>query len=162
MRVTTLCYIHSGRRTLLLHRTAKPNDPNAGKWIGVGGGIEPGETPEQCLLREVREETGYTLTEYRPRGLVHFRSDSAEDEDMFLYTASGFTGERIDCDEGVLEWVEDERIPSLPQWEGDRVFLDLLLRGSPWFELTLRYHGDSLAGWTLEGGGETPRRSPTQ
>ena len=151
MRITTLCYIRSGGRTLLLHRTRKPHDPNAGKWIGVGGGIESGETPEQCLLREVREETGYTLTDYRARGLVHFRSDSAEDEDMYLYTADGFTGALIDCDEGVLEWVEDARIPSLPQWEGDRIFLDLLLQGRPWFELTLNYRGEKLASWSVAG-----------
>ncbi|MBE5807256.1 MAG: 8-oxo-dGTP diphosphatase, partial [Clostridiales bacterium] len=141
MRTTTLCYIHAGGRTLLLHRTKKRADPNAGKWIGIGGGVEPGETVEECLLREVREETGLTLTEYVARGLVHFRSDSAPDEDMYLFTATGFTGEMTVCDEGELRWIPDEDVPDMPTWEGDRVFLGMLEEGEKWFEVTLRYEG---------------------
>ena len=151
MRETTLCYIRRGTQVLMLHRTKKQGDANHDKWIGIGGGIEPGETPDACLLREVREETGLVLTSYRYRGVINFYSDRWEDEVMHLYTADEWTGEITECDEGVLEWVEDARIPSLPQWEGDRIFLDLLLQGRPWFELTLNYRGEKLASWSVAG-----------
>ena len=150
MRNTTLCYIHNDRgQTLLLHRVKKENDLNRDKWIGVGGGFEDKESPEDCLLREVREETGLTLTCYRYRGIVTFVSDEWETEYMHLFTADGFTGELTRCDEGDLEWVDDDKVAALPTWEGDRVFLDLLTQDVPFFSLKLVYVGDTLQSATL-------------
>ncbi len=151
MRETTLCYIERNGRYLMLHRVRKERDPNHDKWIGVGGGIEPGETVEQCLLREVMEETGLTLTRYRARGVIDFINDLCDDERMFLYTADGFTGELRDCDEGILEWIDIPRVPELSLWEGDRVFLRLLAQGAPHFRLRLEYHGDALLRAILDG-----------
>ena len=151
MRQTTLCYIEKDDHYLMLHRIRKHKDPNRNKWIGVGGGIEAGETPEDCLLREVREETGLSLTEYKKRGVIDFVSDEWEDEIMHLYTASGFTGEIIDCDEGVLKWIPKRDVPSLPLWEGDKVFLRLLMQDAPFFRLRLEYHGEALARAMLNG-----------
>lgn len=151
MRATTLCYMEKDGQYLMLHRIRKKNDPNHDKWIGVGGGIEPGESPENCLIREVREETGLTLTQYRKRGVIDFISDAWEDEVMHLYTATGWTGEITDCDEGVLEWVYKERIPLLPLWEGDRIFLKLLAQDAPYFELRLEYRGEALHRAILNG-----------
>lgn len=152
MRNTTLCYIHNDRgQTLLLHRVKKENDLNRDKWIGVGGGFEQGESPEECLLREVKEETGLTLTSYRYRGIVTFVSDEWEGEYMHLFTADGFTGEICRCDEGDLEWVDDDRVAALPTWEGDRVFLDLLGKDVPFFSLKLVYAGEHLQSAVLNG-----------
>ncbi len=151
MKRTTLCYIERDGRWLMLHRTKKKDDGNRGKWIGVGGHIEPGETPEACVLREVREETGLWLTEYRARGVVHFRSDEYEDEDMFLFTATGFDGALRACDEGELAWIDRDAVLALPTWAGDRIFLNLLRAGAPGFELTLEYRGESLARAALDG-----------
>ena len=151
MRATTLCYIERGNQYLMLHRVKKKNDMNHDKWIGIGGGIEPGESPEQCLLREAEEETGLTLTEYRYRGIIHFRSDGYEDEDMHLFTCTAWTGEQKVCDEGNLEWIDKSRLMELTLWEGDRIFLKLLEDNAPCFELTLQYHGDRLAAAILNG-----------
>ena len=151
MRETTLCYITRGDQVLMLHRTGKEHDANQGKWLGVGGGLEAGETPETCLLREVLEETGLVLTRYQARGIVHFRSDTWEDEEMYLYTADDFTGEMIECDEGALHWIDREQILQLELWEGDRIFLALLAKGAPWFELTLNYEGEALTRAVLDG-----------
>ena len=151
MRETTLCYIERDGQYLMLHRVKKRDDPNHDKWIGVGGGIEPGETPDECLAREVREETGLALTAYRARGVIDFINDACESERMHLYTADGFTGALIPCDEGVLEWVDIDRVPELPLWEGDRIFLKLLCAGAPFFRLRLEYHGDALLRAVLNG-----------
>ena len=124
----------------MLHRVKKHNDINEGKWIGVGGHAENQETPEECLVREVKEETGLTLTSYRFRGLVTFISNECEPELMCVFTADGFTGELIECDEGELAWVDKEEVPELPTWEGDRVFLNLLLSGEErFFSIKLKY-----------------------
>lgn len=144
MKNTVLCYIEQENRYLLLYRNRKKNDPNGGKYIGVGGKFEERETPDECLLREVKEETGYTLTSYRFRGIVTFVSDLYETEQMFLYTADGFEGKEITCDEGELRWVAKEDIPSLPQWEGDRLFLERIRIGDPPFIMKLVYEGDTL------------------
>lgn len=142
---TTLCYIEKDGKYLMLHRIRKENDISAGKWIGVGGKFEPGETAEECLVREVREETGYTLTEYKQIGLVKFISDVAEDEDMYLFQGTAFTGEQVkECPEGQLEWVPAEEVLGLPTWEGDRYFLDALLQGRTNIDITVRYEGDKL------------------
>lgn len=152
MRHTTLCYIHNHRgQTLLLHRVKKENDANKDKWIGVGGGFEDKESPEDCLLREVYEETGLTLTRYAYRGIVTFISDRWETEYMHLFTADGFTGTVKECDEGTLEWVDDTLVPTLPTWEGDRIFLSLLAEDHPFFSLKLTYTGETLTGAVLDG-----------
>ena len=151
MRVTTLCYIEQDGKYLMLHRVKKENDANRDKWIGIGGGVEPGETVEACLLREVREETGLRLTRYRYRAVIDFRSDEWEDEQMHLYTADGFEGEMTDCDEGELQWVAKSQLLKLPHWEGDRIFLELLQQDAPFFKLTLEYRGEELARAVLNG-----------
>ena len=151
MRATTLCYIERDGQYLMLHRIKKENDANHDKWIGIGGGIEPGESPEQGLLREVKEETGLTLTAYRYRGVIDFFSDRWEDEVMHLFTATGFEGEIIDCDEGVLEWIPIPALMALPQWEGDRIFLNLLQQDAPFFRLRLEYTGEALSRAVLNG-----------
>ncbi len=157
MRNTTLCYIHNDRgQTLLIHRIKKENDLNRDKWIGVGGKFEDKESPEECLLREVREETGLTLTSYRYRGVVTFVSDVWETEYMHLFTADGFTGELSRCDEGVLEWVDDDKVAALPTWEGDRIFLRLLDEDAPFFSLKLVYEGDNLTYAALNGNKTKP------
>ena len=145
MKMTTLCYIEKEGKYLMLHRVKKHHDINAGKWIGVGGHVENGETPEECLLREVKEETGLTLTAYRLRGLVTFLSDVCEPELMCVFTADAFDGELIECDEGELAWVDKSDVLGLPTWEGDRVFLERLLSGDErFFSIKLRYEGDRL------------------
>ena len=151
MKMTTLCYIEQDGCCLMLHRVKKQQDANAGKWIGIGGKFEADESPDDCLLREVREETGLELTDYRPRGIVSFISDEWETEYMFLYTADGFNGTLHDCDEGELAWVPWEDIPSLPLWEGDRVLLKLLLENAPYFSLKLVYQGEKLVQAVLDG-----------
>ncbi len=152
MRNTTLCYIRNDRgQTLLIHRIKKENDLNHDKWIGVGGKFEDKESPEECLLREVKEETGLTLTAYRYRGIVTFVSDEWETEYMHLFTADGFTGELIRCDEGVLEWVDNDKVAALPTWEGDRIFLRLIDEDAPFFSLKLVYTGDTLTYAALDG-----------
>ena len=145
MTITTLCYIENNNQYLMLHRTKKPNDINEGKWIGVGGHVERDESPEECLVREVREETGLTLTAYKFRGLVTFVNNKCESELMCVFTADGYTGELITCNEGELRWVENTQVPNLPTWEGDRVFLDLLLSNEErFFSIKLQYEEDQL------------------
>lgn len=139
MKKTTLCYMERDGKYLMLHRVKKKDDYNEGKWIGIGGKLEEGESPEACLHREVLEETGLTLTSYRLRGIVTFVSAKWETEQMYLYTASGFTGELHECEEGELAWVEIEKVPELPLWEGDKVFLRLLRENAPYFTLKLVY-----------------------
>ena len=124
---------------------------NHDKWIGIGGKFEEGESPEDCLLRETREETGLTLTEYRFRGLVTFVSDEAPTEYMHLFTATGFTGTLQECDEGTLEWVPIKQVETLPLWQGDRLFLELLQREERFFSLKLRYEGERLAEAVRDG-----------
>ena len=145
MTITTLCYIENNNQYLMLHRTKKPNDINEGKWIGVGGHVEKDESPEECLVREVREETGLTLTSYKFRGLITFVNSKCESELMCVFTADGYTGELITCNEGELRWVDKTQVPNLPTWEGDRVFLDLLLSNEErFFSIKLQYEGDQL------------------
>lgn len=144
MKLTTLCYIEKDDKYLMLHRIKKKNDENQDKWIGVGGKFEPGETPEECLLREVREETGLTLLSFRFRGIVTFVSDEWGTEYMHLFTADEYTGEMIECDEGELVWIPKDEIETLKIWEGDKVFLRLLREKQNFFSLKLRYEGEKL------------------
>lgn len=145
MTTTTLCYIENDNKYLMLHRVKKKNDMNEGKWIGVGGHVESQETPEECLVREVKEETGLTLTSYKFRGLVTFINSESESELMCVFTADGYTGELIECNEGELCWIDKARVSELPAWEGDKVFLDLLLSGEErFFSVKLQYEGDKL------------------
>ena len=149
---TTLCYITRGDEVLMLHRVKKKNDLNQDKWIGIGGKFEGDESPDECLLREAQEETGLTLTNWRSRGVVTFLSDGPwENEFMYLFTADGFEGQLKECDEGNLEWVKRDFIQSLPLWEGDHIFLDLLWQDAPFFLLKLRYCGDKLVEAVLNG-----------
>ena len=143
---TTLCYIKNEKNEyLLLHRIKKENDLNEGKWIGVGGKFLEGETAEECVCREVLEETGLTLTDYHLHGIVKFISDTWEDEDMYLFSATGFTGEvKSECDEGELAWVPKDKVLDLPTWEGDRYFLEPLLAGRNRIDMIVEYEGDRL------------------
>ncbi len=143
MKNTTLCYIEKDGAYLMLHRVKKEHDINHGKWIGVGGKFEPFETPEDCLLREVKEETGLHLLEYRLRGIITFVQDE-ETEYMFLYTADSFEGELSSCDEGELAWIPKKEILKLELWEGDREFLRLLEEDSVFFSMKLGYAGEHL------------------
>ena len=135
----------------MLHRTKKEHDVNEGKWIGVGGKFNSGESPEECVKREVLEETGLTLNDQSLRGILTFSSEGWEDELIFVFTADDFTGELIDCDEGELKWVPIPEIEGLNLWEGDRIFLKLLAEDAPLFSLKLSYRGDELVsvekGW---------------
>ncbi|MGM9613314.1 MAG: NUDIX hydrolase [Butyricicoccus sp.] len=151
MQNTTLCYLERDGQYLMLHRVKKDHDANHDKWIGVGGKFEDKESPEDCVKREVFEETGLTLTEYRYRGLVTFVSDRWPTEYMHLFTATGWTGTLTDCDEGELIWVDKARIPSLPIWEGDKLFFRLLDEEIPFFSLKLVYKGETLAAAALNG-----------
>ncbi len=151
MRNTTLCYIERDSQYLMLHRIKKENDLNHDKWIGVGGGFEKDESPEECLLREVREETGLILDRWRFRGVVTFISDEWETEYMYLFTADRWHGAMTDCDEGVLEWVDKDKVDALPLWEGDKLFFRLLAQDAPPFLMTLRYAGDTLVFASLNG-----------
>lgn len=148
---STLCYIKRDNQYLMLHRTKKENDANHDKWIGIGGRIESGETPEICILREAKEETGLDLLDLCYRGIVHFRSDRWEDEEMHLFTATEFSGEMITCSEGDLEWIDKSRLLALTLWEGDKIFLKLLDTDEPFFDLTLNYCGESLTAAILNG-----------
>ena len=150
--LSTLCYMEREHAYLMLHRVTKKNDINRDKWIGVGGHFEKDESPEECLLREVREETGFTLTSWRVRGIVTFVSGDGVTEYMHLFTADGWTGEPVPCSEGVLEWVDIDRIGDLQLWEGDRIFLRLLREERPFFSLKLTYDGKGgLTGAVLDG-----------
>ncbi len=148
---STLCYLERGDEYLMLHRTKKKNDLNRDKWIGVGGKCEEGESPEDCILRETREETGLTLAEYRYRGLVTFVSDQAPTEYMHLFTASAWTGTPIPCGEGELAWIKKAALLGLPLWEGDKIFLRLLDTDEPFFSLKLEYRGEKLVSAALNG-----------
>lgn len=152
IRLCTLCYIENDGKYLMLHRVKKKNDINQDKWIGVGGHFEADESPEECVLREAKEETGLTLTSYRFRGLVTFVSGNGVTEYMHLFTADGFEGEQIICDEGNLEWIEIEKVEELNLWEGDKIFLRLLRERESFFSLKLVYDGgDKLVQAVLDG-----------
>lgn len=152
MKKTTLCYIEKDNNYLMLHRTKKVGDCNHDKWIGIGGKIEEGETPTECILREAYEETGLTLNTVTFRGVVYFRNDFYPDEDMYLFTSSDFSGTIKECDEGDLEWIDKDDLYNLTLWEGDKIFLDALRRDNRTFELTLNYSKDKLISHEIKYG----------
>lgn len=152
--MTTLCYIEKDDNYLMMHRVSKKNDVNHDKWIGVGGHFEDGESPEECLLREVREETGFSLISWKFRGIVTFRSDDQNCEYMHLYTAAvsdADTASLPDCPEGILEWVPKDEVKNLPIWEGDKIFFRLMDENHPFFSLKLTYRKDKLVEAVLDG-----------
>ena len=150
MEITTLCYIEKDNKYLMLNRTKKDKDINKGKWIGVGGHFEEGETPNECVCREVYEETGLVLNSFRLRGILTFVADKTFTEYIWLYTADGFSGEIKECDEGVLEWIDKDKLGELNMWEGDKVFLRLLDEKEDFFTLKLEYEGNVLVNTILE------------
>ena len=151
MQNTTLCYIEKNDSYLLLHRTKRENDLNKDKWIGIGGHCEEGESPEDCVMREVKEETGLTLTSCNYRGIITFVSDTYEGEYMHLFHAGSFTGTEGICDEGDLVWVRIDEMNNLPHWKGDEIFLALLRQQVPFFSLKLVYKGMCLQQAVLNG-----------
>ena len=152
MKNTTLCYIENDNDDyLMLYRNKKKNDPNAGKWIGIGGKFKEGERPEECLLREAYEETGLTLLEWKLRGIVTFVSNEWETEYMFLYTANNWSGELTDCNEGSLAWKHKSEFNNLLMWEGDKIFLKLLREQNDFFSLKLSYEYQRLIQVVLNG-----------
>ena len=149
MIVSTLCYIEKDNKYLFLHRIKKQNDVNEGKWIGVGGKLEPGESPEDCVCRETEEETGFILDSCQMRGILTFSSEGWEDEYIFVFTSNEFHGEEKVCDEGDLCWIDRGSIMNLNLWEGDRLFLQKILDDDPFFSIKLSYKGDNLVESTV-------------
>lgn len=151
MKHTTVCYIENDGKYLMIHRIKKKNDCNEGKWIGIGGKLEDGESPFQCIRREVKEETGLILSAPKYRGFITFVSNEFGTEYMHLFSAKEFSGTlKSDCDEGVLEWIEKEKLLSIPMWEGDKIFLKLLDTETRFFSLRLEYNGSRLISSTLD------------
>lgn len=144
MEITTLCYIEKDNKYLMLKRVKKKEDINKGKWIGVGGHFEEGESPEECVCREVLEETGLRLKSYKVRGILTFVQNKTFTEYIWLFTADEYEGELIECDEGILEWIDKDKLRELELWEGDRIFLELLNTQEEFFSLKLEYEGDKL------------------
>ncbi len=151
MKQTSLCYLDNGSQYLMLHRTTKKNDENHDKWIGVGGKFEEGESPEECMAREMLEETGFSPIDWQYRGIVTFVSDIYGTEYMHLFTCTRWVGKAKPCNEGVLQWVDKSLISELNIWQGDKFFLDLLRTDEPFFSLKLSYSGDNLTGISLNG-----------
>ena len=152
MKNTTLCYLEQDGQYLMLHRVKKQNDENHDKWIGIGGKFEDRESPEDCALREVYEETGLTMRTWRYCGIVTFVSDLWPTEYMHLFHCDNFTGTLRECNEGVLEWIHKDQLMKLPLWAGDKLFLDLIHEpDTPFFSMKLRYEGERLAYAALNG-----------
>ena len=150
MILSTLCYIEKDDKYLMLHRTKKKNDINKDKWLGVGGKIEERESPEECVIREVKEETGLTLKNYQLRGIVTYVSNKWETEYMYVFTANEFEGNLIKCDEGDFKWIEKEKMATLPTWEGDHIFVDKLQKDDGFFSVKFEYDGEKLVRYHLK------------
>lgn len=149
MKNTTTCYIEKDGKYLMLHRVKKKNDMNKDKWIGVGGKFEEGESPEECIMREVKEETGLILNSYELRCIVTYVSDKYETEQMYVFTSSDFGGELIECNEGDLEWINKEKILNLNIWEGDKFFIEKIQKDNNFFTLKVEYEGNKLVNYKL-------------
>ena len=157
VQMTTLGYIETRESYLMLHRVKKEQDVNEGKWIGIGGKFEYGESPEECMIREAKEETGLAVTSMKFRGILTFICDKQDPEYICLYTIDGFSGQLKECDVGELLWVPKDEIFGLNLWEGDRIFFDLLQKDVPFFSLKLCYEGDQLLEAVLNGEKELVR-----
>ena len=150
MILSTLCYIEKDKEYLMLHRTKKKNDINKDKWIGIGGKFEDGESPEECIIREVKEETGLTLNTYKLRCIVTYVSTNWETEYMFVFTSNDFTGELMECNEGDLQWVRKDRVTELNTWEGDKIFIEKIQKDNNFFTVKFNYDGDKLIKYDLK------------
>lgn len=150
MILSTLCYIEKDGKYLMLHRTKKKKDINKDKWLGIGGKFEEGESPEECLVREVKEETGLTLTAYKLRCIVTYVSTNWETEYMYVFTSNDFTGELIECNEGDLQWIPKDKITKLNTWEGDKIFVEKIQKGNSFFTIKFNYDGEKLIKYDLK------------
>ena len=143
-QLATICYIDNGKELLMLHRNKKPNDVHAGKWIGVGGKLERGETPQECAAREILEETGLKAKPVL-KGVITFPEFTLDlDWYTYVFKVTEFEGDLIDCNEGTLEWVPYDEVLSKPTWEGDHTFVEWLLEDKPFFSAKFVYDGDKL------------------
>jgi len=150
MILSTVCYIEKEGKYLMLHRTKKKKDINKDKWLGIGGKFEENESPEECIIREVKEETGLVLQSYKLRGIVTYVSTNWETEYMYVFTSNDFTGELIECNEGDLQWIEKEKVTELNIWEGDKIFVRKLQKDSPFFTVKFEYDGETLINYALK------------
>ena len=150
MILSTLCYIEKDKDYLMLHRTKKKNDINKDKWLGIGGKFEDGESPEECIIREVKEETGLTLNTYKLRCIVTYVSTNWETEYMYVFTSNDFTGELMECNEGDLQWVRKDRVTKLNTWEGDKIFIEKIQKDNNFFTVKFNYDGDKLIKYDLK------------
>lgn len=144
MILSTLCYIEKDGKYLMLHRTKKKNDISKGKWLGIGGKFEDGESPEECVIREVKEETGLTLNTYKLRCAVTYVSTNWETEYVYVFTSNDFTGELIECNEGDLQWVEKDKVTELDTWEGDKIFVEKIQKDNTFFTVKFNYDNERL------------------
>lgn len=150
MILSTLCYIEKGNQYLMLHRTKKKNDINKDKWIGIGGKFEENESPEECIIREVKEETGLHLKSYRLRCVVTYVSTNWETEYMYVFTSDDFEGDIIECNEGDLQWVDKDKVTRLNTWEGDKIFIEKMQKDNKFFTVKFEYDGDKLLRYELK------------
>ena len=150
MILSTLCYIEKDGKYLMLHRTKKKKDINKDKWLGVGGKFEDGESPEECIVREVKEETGIELKSYKLRCIVTYVSTTWETEYMYVFTSNEFEGNLIECDEGDLQWIDKNKISQLHTWEGDKIFLEKIKKDNSFFTVKFEYDGEKLVKYTLK------------
>lgn len=150
MILSTICYIEKEGKYLMLHRTKKKNDINKEKWLGIGGKFEDKESPEECIIREVKEETGLTLNSVSLRGILTFINTICETEYIFVFTSNDFTGNLVECNEGDLQWVDKEKVTSLNLWEGDKIFIEKIKQESPFFTIKYIYDGDTLLHYDIK------------
>ena len=150
MILSTLCYIEKDGKYLMLHRTKKKNDINKDKWLGIGGKFEDGESPEECIVREVKEETGLTLNTYKLRCVVTYVSTNWETEYMYVFKSNDFTGELIECNEGDLQWIGKDKVTELKTWEGDKIFIEKIKNNDSFFTIKFNYDGEKLIKYDLK------------
>ncbi len=150
MILSTLCYIEKDGKYLMLHRTKKKNDINKDKWLGIGGKFEDGESPEECIIREVKEETGLTINKYKLRCAITYVSTNWETEYMYVFTSNDFTGELIECNEGNLKWIEKDKVTELNTWEGDKIFVEKIKNNDSFFTVKFNYDGEKLIKYDLK------------